>query len=306
VVVVIGALALDVVACRRRFLPATSNPSDIRWAPGGVGYRIWRHLPAPKLLITAVGEDPAGRWLTERLGSSRGAGRHGARLLALPRQPTACYTALMQDGRLLYGAADMRIIERGLTWRRVAPLLPDLGMRDLLVLEANLAPELVSRLIRRFGGHTRLVFESVSIEKLLRHQESLRDLYLLSANREELAALRARQRLVRQPGGRSGRRSGSSRRGEGWPRAFLEERRIARLLEGRGRLGVRLYALGAGGRMRVAEQRAAHIVRTLDTTGAGDLLLAAVLARLGRGGSPELALPAAVREVEKAIEEGRL
>jgi len=293
VVVVIGALALDVVACRRRFLPATSNPSDIRWAPGGVGYRIWRHLPAPKLLITAVGEDPAGRWLAERLGSSRGAGRPGARLLALPKHPTACYTALMQDGRLLYGAADMRIIERGLTWRRVAPLLPDLGTRDLLVLEANLAPELVSGLIRRFGGHTRLVFESVSIEKLLRHQESLRDLYLLSANREELAALRARL-------------GSFARRGGGWLRAFLEERRIAHLLEGRGRLGVRLYALSAGGRMRIVEQRAAQVVRAPDTTGAGDLLLAAVLARLGRGGSPEAALPAAVRQAEKAIEEGRL
>ncbi len=297
-VVVIGALALDVVACRRRFLPATSNPSDIRWAPGGVGYRIWRRLAAPKLLITAVGEDPAGRWLAERLRSARGAGRAGAggagvRLLALPKQPTACYTALMQDGRLLYGAADIRIIERGLTWRRVAPLLPGLGTRDLMVLEANLAPELVSRLIRRFGGRTRLVFESVSIEKLLRHRESLRDLYLLSANREELAALRAR---LGCPTGR----------GEGWLRAFLEERRIAHLLEGRGRLGVRLHTLSAGGRMRVAEQKAAHVVSAPDTTGAGDLLLAALLARLGRGGSPEAALPAAARQVEKAIEEGRL
>jgi sugar/nucleoside kinase (ribokinase family) len=199
----------------------------------------------------------------------------------------------MQDGRLLYAAADMRIIERGLTWRRVAPLLPALGPRDLLVLEANLAPELVSRLIRRFGGHTRLVFESVSIEKLLRHQEGLRDLYLLSANREELAALRTR-------------RGYPARRGAGWLRAFMAERRIAYLLEGRGRLGVRLHALSADGRTRVAEQEPERVVRSSDTTGAGDLLLAAVLARLGRGGSPETALPGAVRQVEKAIEEGRL
>jgi len=305
VVVVIGALALDVVACRRRFLPATSNPSDIRWAPGGVGYRIWRHLPGPKRLVTAVGEDPAGRWLAERLGTARGAGRPGVGLLVLPKQPTACYSALMQDGRLLYGAADMRIIEHGLTWRRVAPLLPALGPQDLLVLEANLAPELVSRLIRRFGGRTRLVFESVSVEKLLRHQEHLRELYLLSANREELAALRARLGSPAR-GGQSGRRSGSQRRGEGWLRAFLEERRIAHLLEGRGRLGVRLYALSAGGRMRVKEQGPGRVVRSRDTTGAGDLLLAAVLAGLARGGSPETALPAAVRQVEKAIEEGRL
>jgi sugar/nucleoside kinase (ribokinase family) len=305
-VVVIGALALDVVACRGRFLAGTSNPAAIRWTPGGVGYRIWRRLPAPKLLITAVGEDPAGRWLAERLEPAGGGARSGlaatprrgagpeVRLLVLPRQTTACYSALMQGGRLLYGAADMRVIERGLSWRRVAPLLPALGRQDLLVLEANLAPPLVDGLLRRFGARARLVFESVSMEKLLRHQEHLRDLYLLSANREELAALRA------SPA------PGSTRESAGWVRAFMASRRIAHLLVGRGRRGARLYTLSDGGRMRVMDQAPARVVRTPDTTGAGDLLLAAVLARLGRGGSPELALPAAVREVEKAIEEGRL
>jgi sugar/nucleoside kinase (ribokinase family) len=309
-VVVVGALALDVVACRERFLPGTSNPADIRWAPGGVGFRIWRRLPAPKLLLTAVGDDPAGRWLEQRLtpgswsaGNGGGKGRPeecgaarrlDAVILRLPQYHTACYSAFMESGRLLYGAADMRVIERGLTWKRVASLLPALGPHDLLTLEANLAAPLVKALIRRFGRRARAVFEGVSVEKLLRHEPNLRDLYLLCTNEDELKALRARSAPA------------SRRSGSGWLEAFMGSRRIEHWLVGRGRRGARLYSLGRGGRMGVINQAPTCVVRAPDTTGAGDRLLAAVLARLGRGGSPEKVLPAAMREVEKAIEEGRL
>jgi sugar/nucleoside kinase (ribokinase family) len=290
--VVVGALALDVVACRKRFLPGTSNPADIHWAAGGVGFRIWRSLPAPKLLITAVGEDPAGRWLAGQLRSSGGKPLPG--LLVLRRQPTACYCALMQAGRLLYGAADMRVIERGLTWKRVAPLLPALGPHDLLVLEANLAAPLVKALVRRFGRRARAVFEGVSVEKLLRHAPNLRDLFLLCTNEDELEALRA----CSAPGCRKG--------GSGWVGAFMRSRRIDHWLVGRGRRGARLYSLSREGRLGLISQAPERVLRASDTTGAGDRLLAAVLARLVRGGSTEQALPAAMREVEKAIEEGRL
>jgi sugar/nucleoside kinase (ribokinase family) len=324
-IVVIGAVALDVVACRERFLPGTSNPATIRWQPGGVGYRIWRRLPAPKRFITAVGEDPAGRWLAGRLRAAAvagagqagldagrrprpqaGAGRAGSaapprrgahsgvRLLVAPRLRTACYCAFMEAGRLLYGAADMRVIERGLAWARVASLLPELGPADLLVMEANLAPSLVSRVIGRHGKRTRLVFESVSVEKLLRHEPHLSDLYLLSANREELAALRSRLA------------PGSTRNGAGWLRAFLGERGIAHLLVPRGRQGARLYRLGPRGRLEVTDAPPRRLVAAADTTGAGDLLLSALLSRLGGRRGPAQALPEAMREVERALKRGRL
>ncbi len=97
-IVVVGAAAVDLIARRERFLAGTSNPAAIRWAPGGVGYRIWRRLPAPRLLLSAVGDDPAGRWLEKRIGKeaqrrltrranerARPGPRSGARLLRLPR-----------------------------------------------------------------------------------------------------------------------------------------------------------------------------------------------------------------------------
>jgi sugar/nucleoside kinase (ribokinase family) len=292
---------VDLVARRGRFLEGTSNPAAIRWTAGGVGYRIWRRLPVPRLLLSAVGDDPAGRWLEQAIGAearrSRGQGRgrrpaSQAVLLRLPRQATACYCALMQSGRLLYGAADMMVIERGLTLPRLGPHLPSLGAEDLLVLEANLAPGLVRALLARFAGRTRVVFEAVSVEKLLRHVPGLRGLYLLSVNREEAGALRARV----APG------TG----GERWIAQFLRKRGIANLLVPRGAGGVRLHSLGPDGRVRCARFAPARVVRAPDSTGAGDRLLAAVLARVGKGTSIARAVPAAMREVEKALEEGTL
>jgi len=322
---VVGAAAVDVLASRERFLAGTSNPATIRWAAGGVGFRIWRRLPGPKLLLSAVGEDPAGRWLEERLEAearrSRRRGPTGAAeavLLRQPRHPTACYCAFMQTGRLLYGAADMRVVELGLTWPRLRPHLPALGRGDLLVLEANLAPALVRALLRRFASRARVVFEAVSVEKLLRHEAGLRDLYLLSVNEEEARALAGRV--------------APHARGTGWLAPFLRERRIEHLLVPRGRRGARLYACAADGRLRTASFAPARVIGTRDSTGAGDRLLAALLSRLAHEGRApaaethrlgptgraaqaskaertaevERALPWAMREVEKALEEGRL
>ena len=307
-IVVVGAAAVDVVARRERYVAGTSNPAAIRWAPGGVGYRIWRRLPAPKLLLSAVGDDLAGRWLEGKIGvrrrpapagSGRGprggrgrARRQDATLLRLRGFPTACYTALMESGRLLYGAADMEVIEQGLTGARLRAHLPPLGPSDLLVLEANLSPALVAELLRRFAGRTRVVFEGVSVEKLLRHEPGLRDLFLLSVNADEARALR----------GRVAPRA----RGEGWVDGFLAERRVAHLLVGQGPRGARLYACAADGRVRGLAAAPARVIRVPDTTGAGDRLLAALLARLARGVAPVRALPLAMREVEKALEEGTL
>jgi len=212
----------------------------------------------------------------------------------LPRRRTACYSAFMQSGRLLYAAADMGVIERGLTWKRAAGALPRLGPEDLLVLEANLAPSLVGRLIRSRAGGARLVFESVSVEKLLRHQMHLHDLYLLSANREELAALRSRLA------------AGRPRGGVGWLRAFLQDRRIEHLLVPQGPRGARLYRLDARGRLESNRASPSRVVRAPDTTGAGDLLLARVIAALACGRGPARALSEAVRRVQRALQRGKL
>ena len=44
---VVGALAVDMLVRRDRFLRGTSNPAAIALEPGGVGYRIFAGLPVP-------------------------------------------------------------------------------------------------------------------------------------------------------------------------------------------------------------------------------------------------------------------
>lgn len=283
--IVIGAAAVDVVARRARFRAGTSNPASIRWAAGGVGYRIWRSLPSPKRLLTAVGDDPAGRWLEKRIVDSARVSRH-------PRFPTACYCAFMEAGRLRVGASDMDVIERGLTWARLRSPLAALTSKDLLVLDANLAPAVVDSILGRHGTRLRVAFEGVSVEKIRRHAAHLRDLFLLSVNADEARALR----------GAAAPRA----RGEGWVGSFLASRRMAHLLVGRGARGARLYARAADGRIRVHDAAPTRGIRARDTTGAGDRLHSALLARLARGLRPDRALPEAVRDVERAIEVGRL
>ena len=51
---VVGAVAIDMVAVREKFLDGTSNPSDIRLGLGGVGYRIFSNLETPRRFIQAL------------------------------------------------------------------------------------------------------------------------------------------------------------------------------------------------------------------------------------------------------------
>jgi pseudouridine kinase len=288
---IVGALAVDILIRKDHFFKGTSNPASIRFSPGGVGYRIYAHLEGPKMLFTALGSDVFGKWLIENAAQPQ-----WVNPIFLEQYPTATYCALLQSGELLYGAADMAVIEEGLSWARLRARLPELGGKDFLVLEANLAPELVRSLIRHAGKKTRVVLESVSVEKLLRHGENLRNLYLLSGNEDEFRALGGLY-----AGGQSDRSPRT------WVADFLAERKIEQLLVTRGRRGVRLYRRNSGahsrGPLAIAPDR---LIDTADTTGAGDALLSAYLEALDREADPEDALRRAMRSVEGRIEEGTL
>lgn len=303
---IVGALAVDLIIGREHFVKGTSNPSSMRLAPGGVGYRIYRHLHSPKMLFTALGSDVFGKWLIENIDQSQ-----WVNPIFLDQYSTSCYCALMQSGELFYGAADMAVIEEGLSWPRLRARLPELGEKDFLVLEANLSPDLVRSLLHYVGRRTRVVFESVSVEKLIRHAEVLKNLYLLSGNEEELKALRKiypAERSAEESDGSPGRGSQFDR----WAQILMEERRIEQLLVTRGRRGVRLYQRNprtmdspgqSRGPLSISPGRA---IETVDTTGAGDRLLSAFLEAVDREAETGEALKQAVESVERAIGEGNL
>ena len=111
-VFVVGAVAIDLVAVKEKFLEGTSNPSDIRLGLGGVGYRIFSNLDAPRKFITALANDPISRWAREALEADDGVA------IQRVREKDAgppLYLALMESGSLKVAASDFRIVEQSLS-----------------------------------------------------------------------------------------------------------------------------------------------------------------------------------------------
>ncbi len=295
-VYVIGAIAVDLIAVKKRFIVGTSNPARIRYSPGGVGYRIFHSLQTEKCFITALGSGPFSGWLKHLL-SIEGE----VKILESRAHNSACYLALMESGRLKYGAADMRVIAEGLTFDFVVSVLQQVKLKDFLVLEANLAPGLVAEIVEHYSEKCNLVFESVSCEKLLRHGSNLKGLYLLAANREEMSFLLSEGRKD------TGKEVSESETGpadeltDELVFSFIEQRKIENIIVTSGSSGVSLYK--SNQRLDYPPQ---SIVEVSDTTGAGDRFLSMLLSGLDRGSSLEVEVPGAMRKVEKALEEGNL
>jgi len=280
-VVVVGAVSIDLVAVREKFLDGTSNPSDIRMGLGGVGWRVFSSLEAPKLFITALARDPISRFAREAMGEE---GQVAVQEIGDKEARPPLYLALMEAGSLKVGASDFRIVERGLDLAFVRRRIGRLSAGDFLVLDANLAPPLIASLVDTYAGATRVVFEPVSVEKAARHAAALHDLFLMSPTVEEMDAI--------APGGEEAIAS------------FMKGRRIANILVTRGRSGTSLYCAPDAGTAAREDFAPTSVVVAGDTTGAGDLLLAHLLSCLHRGTPMREAVRSAMDGVETCLREG--
>jgi sugar/nucleoside kinase (ribokinase family) len=270
-VFVVGAVAIDVVAIRERFLEGTSNPSDIRLGLGGVGYRIFSNLEAPRRFVTALGVDPISRWAREALEED---GNVRIQEVTGREAGPPLYLALMESGSLKVGASDFRIVEESLSEDFVTRAIGDPGETDFLVLDANLSTGLLARLVSRYAARTRVVFEPVSVEKARRHLAALRHLSLTTPTSEELDALCPDD-----------------------VQRFVSERSIDAVLVTRGEAGTRLYH---GGSVTDFEPRV--VVKARDTTGAGDQLLASLVSLLHEGRVLAEAVRGAMDRVEQRLQ----
>jgi sugar/nucleoside kinase (ribokinase family) len=268
---IVGAACIDFVARRDSFAAGTSNPSRIGVGLGGVGYRVYRNLSAPARFLTAVGDDPLSALVARELAADP-----SVAVRVVPAAGPPVYLAMMERGRLAVGASDLAAVERldeadALAW------IGEPAPGDLLVLDANLAPDLVGRLVDRYADRTGVVFEPVSVEKAARCRGVLHDLLLVTPTEEEAEALA----------------------GGGSLAAWIDERRIRHAVVTRGPGGADLHA--AGTVRRFAPSR---VVAAADTTGAGDRLLAALLEGLHGGLGMAAALRAAMETVETWLEKG--
>ena len=269
-VVVVGGTNMDVVArTSAPLVPATSNPGHTRISPGGVGRNIAACLGllgAPVRLVSAVGDDAFGDEVLRVTAAC------GVDVEAVRRVPgaTGTYTAVLDDrGELVAAVSDMATVD-ALELETV-----HLTGAALVVVDGNLAHAQVSRVVTAAAtAGVPVAFEPVSVAKAGRLADLVRDLFLVTPNTDEIAALTGRPAAE-------------------W-RAAVDD------LHARGVEHVWLRQGAAGSWMCRRGAEPVHLpavpATVVDVTGAGDAMLAAWIAAWLRGADPV----AAAREGHRA------
>ena len=260
-VTVVGGANMDVGAqTDTPLLPGDSTPGHIQYAPGGVGRNIAENLArlgVPVSLLTVVGDDAFG---TQLITSSAASGVNVTKMLRLKGQRTATYLSMHgPDGDMALAVNDMAILEQ-LTPACCIQHLPAPKPGEWLLLDCNLQAATLAHLLS--SGRTAVV-DAVSVAKCRRVEAHLPAVHLLKVNRLEAAAL------------------------SGIPvRAPEDALRAAHALHA---LGVKrvVVSLGAEGVVWCDTDGStgfleARHVPVVNTTGAGDALLAGIVAGLQR------------------------
>jgi len=153
----------------------SSNPAALSECAGGVARNVAANLTAlglPVRLLTAVGDDEAGRHLLAGMDAGS---------LVVPGAASDNYTAVLDpQGQLLIGLAAMPLVDQ-LTPERLPNALPALTIFDL-----NLPALSIAALLAR-ARTSRLVAVAVSEPKMARLPQDLRGLHALLLNEGELA-----------------------------------------------------------------------------------------------------------------------
>jgi pseudouridine kinase len=188
VVVVVGGANVDVKArTAAPLVPATSNPGTVVRTPGGVGRNVAENLARLGTrveLVTAVGADADGAWLLRETGAAGVGVSHAVR--AGPS--TGGYVAVLDaDGELVVGVSDMAAVDA---------LAPDLvptrlvAAAALVVVDGNVPVPTVAHVLgAAAAAGVRVVVDPVSVAKAARIAPLVRDVFAVTPNQDELAAL---------------------------------------------------------------------------------------------------------------------
>ncbi|PHV08452.1 pseudouridine-5-phosphate glycosidase [Janthinobacterium sp. BJB412] len=242
----------------------TSNPASAEEVFGGVARNIAENLARlgiPAALLTALGDDGAGRALQEH-AERAGIDTRGS--LKLLDAATGTYTAVLDDhGEMTLALADMALYDR-ITPDFLAGRQPQRSAAALTVADLNLPLASVAVLLAdALREAVPLIIVAVSQPKMARLPADLRGLRLLILNRGELET-----------------RVGRALPGEAEVAAACAEVRA------QGAQDVVVTCGGAGVFHTKGDALvwlAAHQVEVVDVTGAGDAFAAAVCWSLYQG-----------------------
>ena len=266
-VTVVGGANMDVGA--RTDIPllaGDSTPGHIAYAPGGVGRNIAENLARLGIsttLATVVGDDAFGRQL---VAATAQAGVQVQAMHALAGQRTATYLSLHgPDGDMAWAVNDMSILEH-LTPSWCQSHVSELSPGAVMVVDCNLATDTLAYLLSLTGS---VVVDAVSVAKCQRIAPWLPAVHLLKVNALEAQALCGMPITKRADALAAVQR--------------LQTQGAQRVVLSLGSQGV--VWCDVGGQSGFEPARPVPVV---NTSGAGDALLAGVVAAMQRGfGLPE-------------------
>ncbi|HAL60933.1 MAG TPA: ribokinase [Chloroflexi bacterium] len=190
-VVVIGAASIDTKGrARGRLIPATSNPGEIRVSAGGVGRNIAENLGrlgVPTLLLSAVGDDEAGRHILEVTAAG---GVDVSQVIVSSRSRSAAYLAVLDEkGAMRLSIDDMAIIEE-VTPRYIYDRRRFIRGAKMVVMDANLSPAAIASALRlATKAGVPVCVDPVSVALAPRLKDHLSYLSIITPNAQEAEVL---------------------------------------------------------------------------------------------------------------------
>lgn len=260
-ILVLGGANMDIVASADQGLsPGDSTQGRVCFSPGGVARNVAENLARlghQVRLISAVGDDPPGHTL---LAATRQAGVDVSGCRVLPGLATASYVSVHDaDGTLAVAVNDMQVLEH-ITPAGLAPHAELVRSAALLVLDCNLSDVALGWLFDQRGSKP-VFADAVSAAKCLRLRPWLGRLHTLKVNRLEAQAL-------------SGLAVESSAEVEA-AAAWLHGQGVQQVVVSLGAQG--LYFSAKAAPAGEHGWQAALPVRVVNTTGAGDALMAGLV-----------------------------
>jgi pseudouridine kinase len=257
-VICLGGATLDrKLRTLHPFRTGTSNPVAGERGFGGVARNVCENLARLGLgaaLATLVGDDESGRELVWNLAA---AGADTSLVVTMAEHRTAEYIAVLDaDCDLAFGLADMAIFD-AFQPIDIKRLSADLAAAHRVFADCNLPAAVLAELIQQTRGTTlKLIIDPVSVAKAARLPCDLTGIDLLVLNRDEAAAILGDN---------------------------VEPESAAQALRKRGAASV-ILTDGTNGLLAVDHTGTTHVpaqsVAVRDVTGAGDALIAAVIAAL--------------------------
>ncbi len=240
--------------------PGTSNPAVGELTFGGVARNVSEmlaRLGVRVALATLVGDDESGRALVRQLAT---AGVDISPVTTQTAHRTAEYIAVLDGaGGLAFGLADMAIFD-AFDVSKIDRLAANFASVSWVFADCNLSADVLSHLVQRARVSSfRLAVDPVSVVKAARLPADLTGIDLLVLNRDEAATILNRTCAPDEAS------------------KVIHMRGAASVIITDGANG--LLATDRNGIVNVS----AHSVSVKDVTGAGDALIAAVLAGLIAG-----------------------